>query len=83
MRAACEIVADPSACPIVPSSPATRPAPKIMKTAIPFAVDDRKTEPRSDSPATRATAHASVTPGQAIRSGHQWPTRPVIVIAAR
>ena len=38
--------------PIGPSRPETRPAPKSMKMAIPFAIATRKTEPSSESAAT-------------------------------
>jgi hypothetical protein len=53
-----------------------------MKTAIPLAVAVRKTDPRSESAATIATPAASSSPGTTMRSGHQWPVRPVITIAA-
>ena len=54
-----------------------------MKTAIPFAVPDSTTEPSSESAITTSTPPASSTPGQTIRSGHQWPVTPVIDIAAK
>ena len=75
---ACEF----SACPIDASSPATRPPPKSMKTAMPFAVAESTIEPSSDSAITITTPPASSSPGHMIRSGHQCPVSPVITIAA-
>ena len=49
-----------------------------MKTAIPFAVEERKTEPSSESAATITTPAASSSPGTTTRSGHQSPVSPVI-----
>ena len=54
-----------------------------MKTAMPFAVDERTTEPSSESAITITTPPASSMPGQTIRSGHQCPVSPVISIAAK
>jgi hypothetical protein len=74
---------DESASPIWPSSPATSPAPNTMKTAIPLAVADRKTEPASDTAAMMATASASPSAGTTMRSGHQPPVMRVITAVAR
>src|SRR3954451_19299766 len=63
-------VSDPIPSPIWPSSPATNPAPKTMNTAIPFAVDDRNTEPSSDTAATTTIPATSPTPA------HPPPPRP-------
>ena len=57
-----------------PSSPATRPAPKTMNTAIPFAIELRNTDPSSDTAATIATPPASSNPGVTMRSGHHDPS---------
>ena len=76
-------MSDPSDSPIWPISPATRPAPKTMKTAIPFAVEDRTTEPASDSAHRIATAAASSIAGSSTRSGHQPPATQVITAASR
>ena len=54
-----------------------------MKTAIPLAVDDRNTEPPSDSAAMMATASDSPTAGPRMRSGHHPPITHVITVAAR
>ena len=67
-----------SASPIWPSRPAARPAPKSMKTAMPLAVEVRKTDPRSDSAAITSTATTSPSPGSTGLSGHQPPLMPVI-----
>ena len=53
-----------------------------MKTAIPLAVAEKNTDPRSESAATTATAPASPRPGVTTRSGHQPPATPVMTIAA-
>jgi hypothetical protein len=81
--AACLIAVDPIAWPIVPSKPATSPAPKSMKIAIPFAVDESKTEPSSDTAVTSATPPAISSGGVTIRSGHQCIVNPVMTTAAR
>ena len=80
----CEV----SASPIWPSSPAASPAPKTMKTAMPFAVVERKTEPSSESAETTTTPAASaeprrhdgVGPPAADRAGdeHRRPTKTAI-----
>ena len=44
-----------------------------MKTAMPLAVADRKTEPASDSAAMIATASMSPSVGPTTWSGHQPP----------
>jgi hypothetical protein len=49
---------------------------------MPFAVDDRKIDPRIDSAAITTTASTSPTPGPMTRSGHQSPVIPVIRTAA-
>ena len=68
-----------SASPIEPSRPASRPAPKSMSTAIPFAVAERKTEPssdeRRDDDDRRGQARAPAPTGSV---GHQSPIAPVI-----
>src|SRR3954454_16221853 len=66
-----------------PSSPATSPEPKSMNTAMPLAVEERTTDPSSESAITTSTAPASSTPGQRMRSGHQWPVSPVIDSATK
>ena len=53
-----------------------------MKTAMPLAVEDRNTEPSSDSAAITSTASTSPAPGPTGSSGHQSPVIPVITIAA-
>ena len=52
-----------------------------MKTAMPFAVEARKTEPASDSAHRIATAPASPSAGSSTRSGHQPPSAHVITVA--
>ncbi len=54
-----------------------------MKTAIPLAVEDRTTEPASDSAHTIATAAASSIAGSSTRSGHQPPATQMITAASR
>ena len=75
-------VSTSSASPICPNRPAARPAPKSMKTAIPFAVADSHTEPSRDMPAITRTPAASPSPGPTASSGHQPPVAPVIRTAA-
>ena len=70
------------ASPIWPRSPPTRPAPKSMNTAIPFAVEERNTEPSRLSAATITTATASPSAGCQNRSGHQPPAQYVIPAVA-
>ena len=53
-----------------------------MKTAMPFAVEARKTEPASESPHRIATAPASPIAGSSTRSGHQPPSAQVIIVAS-
>ena len=53
-----------------------------MKTAMPFAVEDRNTDPSSDSAAITITPSARAAPGATGSSGHQSPVIPVITIAA-
>ena len=52
-----------------------------MKTAMPFAVAARKTEPVSESAHRIATAPASPIAGVTMRSGHQPPSAQVITVA--
>ena len=59
------------------AGPAVRPAPKSMKTAIPFAVAASTIEPASESAARIATPAASVSSGISVRSGHQPPSASV------
>ena len=61
------------ASPICPSSPATSPAPKTMNTAMPCAVEARKTEARVETAAMITTAAARVSPGRTAWSGVQSP----------
>ena len=58
-----------------------RPAPKSMKTAIPFAVEERTTEPRIERAITITTPPASSRPGAAGDGGSQWPDRSMIAKA--
>ena len=67
----------PIASPTCPSSPAVSPAPKTMKTAMPFAVAVRNTDPRSDSAATIATA------ARELETGHDDTVRPPAADDAR
>ena len=69
----CSSFGECSAEPIWPSSPAIRPAPKTMKTAIPFAVGVRKTEPSSETAPITSTPPASSMAGITTRSGAQLP----------
>ena len=69
---ACEL----SACPIEPSSPATSPPPKSMKTMIPFAVDESSTEPRHETAITITTPPASSMPGPDDHVGPEVPGQP-------
>ena len=66
-------MAESSASPIWPSSPATRPAPKTMNTAIPCAVAVMNTEASTEIAATSAAASASASAGQDEWSGVQSP----------
>ena len=70
-------VSDPIASAIWPSRPAVSPAPKSMKTAIPFAVEASTTEPASESAAMIATPRPSAASGASVRSGHQPPSASV------
>jgi hypothetical protein len=54
-----------------------------MKTAMPFAIELRKTEPRSDSAATIRTPPASSSPGVTIWSGHHFPSACVSSIVVK
>jgi hypothetical protein len=53
-----------------------------MKTAMPFAVEERKIDPRIDTAAITTTASTNPRPGPSRRSGHQSPRTPVISTAA-
>jgi hypothetical protein len=70
-----------NAWPIVPSSPAVRPAPNSMKTAIPFAVEERTMEPRIERAITITTPPASSSPGATFDAGVQCPVTSMIVSA--
>ena len=78
----CSSVSDDSASAIWPSRPAVNPAPKSMKTAIPFAVLDRTTDPASDSAAITATPAASSSAGTSSGPATSRRRRPVITAAA-
>ena len=69
------------ASPTEPSSPPSSPAPKTIRTAIPFALAERKIEPRSASAATTTTAAARRTPAPTGSLGHQSPNTPVTTTA--
>ena len=69
--------------PISPSSPATKPAPKIISVPIPFAIGERTTEPASASAAMITTAPATSSPGATIRSGSHEPAQSVMPSAAK
>ena len=71
------------ASPIVPSSPATSPAPNTMSTAMPFAVAlQEHRAAASEIAATAATASAIRRPEATGWSGHQSPMTPVTTTAA-
>ena len=52
-----------------------------MKTAIPFAVEERKTEPRIERAITITTPPASSSPGATKEGGLQCPETSMIVRA--
>jgi hypothetical protein len=52
-----------------------------MKTAMPFAIAERKTEPRSESATRTVMAPASSRAGWKIRSGHH-PVTPCVIKSA-
>ena len=52
-----------------------------MNTAIPFAVEERTTEPRIESAMTITTPPAISSPGATFDGGVQWPVRSMMVKA--
>jgi hypothetical protein len=71
------------ALPIWARRPAVRPAPKIMKTTIPWAVTGKRTESSREIAAMIETARARASAGPSRWSGDQSPVAIVIAQAAR